>query len=127
MEDLITFETAKLAKEKGFIGECRNAYKVKGGKEKLHMIGSEYVNDTLFTLAPTQSLLQKWLWVNHKVWVEITLWGDGIGFQCLVKQAKGKETDGSTLVRKLTDIQVFDRSDPYKLKEIALQESLKLI
>lgn len=56
MEDtLITFETAELAKEKGFNIPCKHLYDIKTG---------EYSDGYIFgdvILAPTQSLLQKWL------------------------------------------------------------------
>ena len=68
MEDtLITFETAKLAKEKGFDIKTTHYYL---GDEEYHILniskdyGIEGLNWNLRstrTSAPTQSLLQKWL------------------------------------------------------------------
>ena len=68
-EQLVNFETAKLAKEKGFDEEVRDSYhKVEGW---LH--DNDYP-DTWNSLgavsAPTQSLLQKWLRDTHSIEVQ---------------------------------------------------------
>ena len=65
-EKLISFETAKLAKEKGFHISSRGE-----GMGKRVFINGELVN-TIFSSkdhihAPTQSLLQKWLREVHNV------------------------------------------------------------
>lgn len=60
-EQLISFDTAKLAKEKGFNYQCNRFYF--HDKELGFMLGGE-INSNLQlknTSAPTQSLLQKWL------------------------------------------------------------------
>jgi hypothetical protein len=86
-EQLISFETAKLAKEKGFNIECKYRY-FKVDKHstfsKFHPIDSyitstlTYEEDTSGCLpssktgeAPTQSLLQKWLREVHQIYVQI--------------------------------------------------------
>jgi len=90
-DQLISFETAKLAKEKGFDGKCFGGYDTirynhETGCEKynthprwLHSDGKyeslsyrtkETVNISCI-LAPTQSLLQKWLREKHKIIVLI--------------------------------------------------------
>ena len=53
-EQLISFETAKLAKEKGFIFKGNKIYLIHGD---LHV--NELISDKIFFQAPTQSLLQK--------------------------------------------------------------------
>ena len=70
-EQLISFETAKLAKEKGFDIHCRFYY----DEEMLSIYENEDFpynswNENLF--APTQSLLQKWLRELHGVDIHIT-------------------------------------------------------
>ena len=73
-EQLISFETAKLAKEKGFNEECYFTY----GEisEDYCLFKSEYsetnseVNEYIYS-APTQSLLQKWLREVHNCHVEV--------------------------------------------------------
>ena len=69
-EKLISFETAKLAKEKGFHISSRGE-----GMGKRIFINGELVN-TIFSSkdhihAPTQSLLQKWLREVHNVSIKI--------------------------------------------------------
>ena len=75
-EQLINFETAKLAKEKGFdwkpdFYSAGNYYTKHGGfiKESLTLTYNKRMSD--FYLASTQSLLQKWLRDNHKIHIMI--------------------------------------------------------
>jgi hypothetical protein len=72
-EELITFETAKLAKEKGF-GKTLDyiypkSYKIVSLTEYKLVLNSQ--NNTVddFVSAPTQSLLQKWLREVHNIYV----------------------------------------------------------
>jgi len=57
-EQLIEFETAKLAKEKGFEEFSNKVYNQFG---KLFIFNSGLLQNHERILAPTQSLLQKWL------------------------------------------------------------------
>lgn len=71
-DQLINFETAKLAKEKGFNEWCMNFYRDNGT-----LVGSYGISSGVMMpckqhgfnrqLAPTQSLIQKWLRENHKI------------------------------------------------------------
>jgi len=74
-EQLISFECAKLAKEKGFDIPCFSFYRDNGD---LHGIGGKpagtmppYLSGINNQIAPTQSLLQKWLREekNINIWV----------------------------------------------------------
>jgi len=69
-EQLITFETAKLAKEKGFNASCHELYR-KMDNELI--IGRNYASNLTTTgcIAPTQSLLQKWLREEHKIHIDV--------------------------------------------------------
>jgi hypothetical protein len=80
---LISLETAKLAKEKGFDISCIYFYHNKsdnaviekgGGKIKIFKDWNSNDNGMYVTCwsAPTQSLLQKWLRKEHEIhsWVE---------------------------------------------------------
>lgn len=71
MEDqLISFEAAKLAKEKGFDIHCRFHYdKENGNLYENEDFPYNSWNGSLF--APTQSLLQKWLREKHKLFVYV--------------------------------------------------------
>lgn len=65
MEDsLITYKTAKLAKERGFPQKGNLAYNKDGN------LGKRY--KALNYAAPTQSLLQKWLREKHNIVVCVT-------------------------------------------------------
>lgn len=65
-EDYVSFETAKLLKEKGFIEKCNGSY-----------YGSKYVitNNNVFCdeqiLRPTQALVLKWLRIKHNISIEV--------------------------------------------------------
>ena len=68
-EQLISFDTAKLAKEKGFDwvddDTICGGY-VKNGKEiSVNVIGEDWEDYIIYT--PTQSLLQKWLREEHDI------------------------------------------------------------
>ena len=88
-EELVSFETAKMAKEKGFDIPVQTAYRsIRGGS--FHIIGERYnngqaidyitklsnYNDNLDEDAdetwsrPFQSLLQKWLRENYNIFLE---------------------------------------------------------
>jgi len=61
-EQIISFKTAELAREKGFFGWCNTGYGLK--KKTIALIGSpncEFIKKGRGILAPTQALLQKWL------------------------------------------------------------------
>ena len=74
-EKLISYETAKLAKEKGFDWPVNRTY---NKSEKLDDFDeydaslSNYNEWNNFTSAPTQSLLQKWLRELHKIHIDIS-------------------------------------------------------
>jgi len=89
MEDtLITFETAKLAKEKGFKEYCFSYYDLKGTKKDNYLENGSST-DVEFRVdledlldnwnkgiqntysAPTQSLLAKWLREVHKIHITV--------------------------------------------------------
>ena len=67
-EDYVSFETAKLLKEKGFSEECLGTYST---DDKELSISSECpysndLNDDMFIAAPTIQMAMKWLREVHK-------------------------------------------------------------
>ena len=128
MEDTrITFETAKLAKEKGFPQEP-NKLKVPYYNYKGEFNGDvtdflrkylreEDTSDVESVSAPTQSLLAKWLRKEHSIIVLVLY--DGKTFYYQIQR---KEWDDCITQFDLTLDQTYE--DAY---EIGLQESLKLI
>ena len=119
-EELITPQTAKLAKEKGFniqpdkygcnyyTGEPHNKWKLLP-LEKLSISWMEFP-------APTQSLLQKWLKEVYNIYIDIRLHGEGYFFY--LSQARSP----------FTVLFISEKySDTYEeALEYALQEGLKL-
>ncbi len=73
-EDLIKFETAKLAKEKGFDIPCKKSYWVNPDGQ-FWLASYSYDRDRYlgnsWKLAPTQSLLQKWLREEHSLHISL--------------------------------------------------------
>lgn len=76
-EKLISLETAKLAKEKGFDWEVTNYFKIGQLNQKIIeekciscSINIKFSEQQLFS-RPTQSLLQKWLRKNHNIRINI--------------------------------------------------------
>jgi hypothetical protein len=65
-EKIITFETAKLAKEKGFNEICEYGY-FDRDDEIILDISDHNNSDNLDISAPTQALLQKWLREVHNI------------------------------------------------------------
>ena len=78
-EQYVSFETAKLAKEKGFNEPCRHYY-LDGAKEvnneniMIHDLPYPYNStDKNYFAAPTQALLARWLREKHKLFIEVTV------------------------------------------------------
>lgn len=77
-KNIVSFETAKLAKEKGFKGYCWNYYgSYPNGGTKLQSCSGTKVNINNGTWgynAPTQTELQDWLRVvfNITIWVQLS-------------------------------------------------------
>jgi hypothetical protein len=91
-EILISFETAKLAKEKGFESGSANHYEKDGQIQFTRGVYSNGFiedNDILFE-APTQSLLQKWLRDKHDIDVQSKF--NNSLFRSLYKNGHNKES-----------------------------------
>ena len=122
MEDeLIKFETAKLAKEKGFDIPCKESYWVNPDGE-FWLRPYSYDRDRYlgrpWKLAPTQSLLQKWLREEHKI--EIKTVEEGRGYKSWYKKKDGK--------RWVHALGGYTHKPTYEeALEKGLQEALKLI
>ena len=118
-EELIKFETAKLAKEKGFCIKynCCQLFFTdnKNGVYENEPKIVPFEHHT-WILAPTQSLLKKWLRVEHKldVIVSVVYTGDGKRYHCDLF---------TTYMSSLPSI--FDTYE--EAFEEGLQEALKLI
>ena len=100
-EQLISFKAAKFAKKKGFnctsdyaFGTFDGVYVSKTLKCKHSMHPSRWKNDTEKILAPTQSLLQKWLREKHGMHVtSISQYNTNRQFQHYYVTVNGKPVD----------------------------------
>ena len=112
-EELITFETAKLAKEKGFERAIKNTprYEADGT-----ISTSGFWDYNL--AAPTQSLLQRWLRENMNINVLVVNYYDK--FSCVMKTTNDHHRDGYSIKSILTD--TYE-----KALEAGLLEALKMI
>tara|TARA_R110000868_G_scaffold14426_4_gene67198 strand:+ start:19052 stop:19411 length:360 start_codon:yes stop_codon:yes gene_type:complete len=70
-EELITFETAKLAKEKGFGKTLDTIFPYSYKDDKTVVLNSSNNCEEGFTAAPRQSELQKWLREEHEISIKI--------------------------------------------------------
>jgi hypothetical protein len=131
MEDqLVLFDTAKLAKEKGFKEDCTHYYnnKTKSSKPFMHDDNPKVIsvqdgtNLGLLTIAPTQSLLQKWLREKYDVII-------------IIDNLYDFHEEDDTYFYKIYNEKYVDKErelDDYYLTyeealEIGLQEALKMI
>lgn len=120
-EQKVNFDTAKLAKEKGFNIRTEWYWQV---NEKINLIShrngvpSYYADGCATVYQPTQSLLQKWLREVHNV----NIW---------VNPFKNNEDEKA--YNWLSDEPIYSKENEYGYEtyedalEIGLQEALKLI
>jgi len=76
-EQYVTFEVAKLLKEKGFDWDCDHYYKPNGEIVRtFHTDGSRHINSSVLyehqCLAPTQQMAMRWLREEHKIDISVT-------------------------------------------------------
>jgi len=151
-EELISFETAKLAKEKGFDIKCAYWYGCDNpsGDTKPNTLmctpyriteldGSRYTQEyTMVYSAPTQSLLQKWLREEYNLNVQITeyyRWTYTVSKlynkNSINEEITEEETDTFYSDHRCGNIIVLPYGKKYKTYEEALEvgllEALKLI
>lgn len=134
-EQIVSFETAQLAKEKGFDLECEKFYKennVFGDSFEFYKnstlmgIGNHHPDNKhwlTYCTAPTQSFLQKWLRDVQNIFVCPVLYEDYIQW-CVIIYVKQNEQ--SQLNTKHTYIKDVWKTYEQALEE-GLQEALKLI
>ena len=129
-EELISYETAVKAKEKGFDVRCNYAYNQLGTLIGDYIIGlgSEgllYKN----CYAPTQSLLAKWLREEHNIHCTINPYGDGLNWSISAITFTNKTTsDGRLIYNKRNNELMEKKFQTYEQAlEAALKEALDLI
>ena len=89
-DELIQFETAKLAKEKGFdlMHECKDGFHPDTGEVLSPTFWDYVLGDKRLVGRPTQSLLQKWLREVHELDIEI---------ECVWREFKDSNKGGTLL------------------------------
>ena len=132
-EQLISFETAKLAKEKGYDNKLLTYYKndlekgdylfeklITNQTECISNFQSKYEYDKNISVAPSQSLLQQWLREVHEIEVNpnhsFTKGGIKLQYNVFIESFKYKY---------LGDYIYADNYE--EVLELGLQEALKLI
>jgi len=72
-EDYVSFETAKLLKEKGFDDNCAALYDLRSGELNQRGVGYVFNNGQWdnFITAPTLQMVMKWLREVHKLFIHI--------------------------------------------------------
>jgi len=75
-EDYVSFETAKLLKEKGFDESCYQKY---DSDEELSFNHVGYINsekpcEDFYALAPTLQMAMKWLREVHDIYIDISIY-----------------------------------------------------
>jgi hypothetical protein len=121
-EQLISFETAKLAKDKGFDVKTDNWYRyddiLYGRNAKRGGLVPPISQGIGRCLAPTQSLLQKWLREECNIFVTILPW----------KDHGADVNDPITFMPMISRVRAFGEFLTWEQAlEVGLQEALKLI
>jgi hypothetical protein len=122
-EELVSFETAKLAKEKGFVNIlCHYRYWDDSTKELTNeeLFGIPNNNESFFE-APTQSLLQKWLREVHN----IDVWVNKIGSTNEKKYYFNVMVNNKFVNTTNSNSKTFLKYE--EALEVGLQEALNLI
>jgi hypothetical protein len=75
-EDYVSFEIAKLLKEKGFDELCYQKYDDEGYLSFNHVgyINSDKPCDDFYALAPTLQMAMKWLREKHGIYIDISIY-----------------------------------------------------
>lgn len=124
-EQLISFDTAKLAKDKGFRIDCKLTY-YQRGEQKYVLTKATASNRTqhfeFIANAPVQSLLQKWLREVHNI--HISIYPIGSSWEGDVRDCNSNERTHSSIN---TQVDGKNYKTYEEVLEVGLQEALKLI
>lgn len=122
-EQLISFETAKLAKEKDFNELCDFLYHDDGNRDRVGNANNLDEEEFISYACPTQSLLQKWIREIYKINILIhpnQMNNNPITYVYCLHYKYGYQS-------KMTNWSKFKYSSYEEALEIGLQEALKLI
>lgn len=116
-DEFITFETAKLAKEKGFDEYCKYHFDQEGARFNNNMNPTKNSEWNNCMTQPTQSLLQRWLREQHGLHIHLYFIDNVLGYQAIITDT-------------VSNIELFESKCfvPYEQAlEEGLYEALKLI
>ena len=127
-EELITFETAKLAKEKGFAITSTPYFFNKKGEEIIDYYYENRNKNALLINRHTQSLLQKWLRDIHSIYILPMPWNDTTRFYFDVVVLEIQEYPIEIDFEQYSDnMQCIEVKTYEEALEVGLVEALKLI
>ena len=128
-DELVGFETAKLAKEKGFNWECRFLYHSELGWEEGKGVDYNWNSFDSFS-APTQSLLQRWLREVHEIDIEIELTDNSRHsyYESSIKKQDIRDYNDEDCFDQVRQVHIKGKFKTYEQAlEKGLQEALKVI
>ena len=130
-DELVSFETAKLAKEKRFKALTERYYHISSTGKLESACGMDDWNSYKKALAaPTQSLLQRWLREVHKIHVEIILIDNTKNYywEAVLTDSKNRSYDDFSFMDCAKEIDLDVKANTYEQAlEKGLFEALKLI
>ena len=127
-EQLVSFKTAKMAKEKGFDikSQCQSMYNPYARLRTYSQIDWSHIGD--FVLAPTQSLLQKWLREVHNIHIKINITTQETYFYGILQFLEHAKNSQNPAVIGYQNVASSEKVKTYEeALEVGLQEALKLI
>ena len=123
-EEYVSFETAKLAKEKGFNEHCNHYYdsdrKLNYHDQYISNSSLNKLYDLQCYLAPTQSLLVRWFRETKELHIEVEFW-------CYMGENYCEYTYDISKPYEGVDKDVLWFNTYEEAMEAGLQEALKLI
>ena len=141
-DEIISFETAKLAKEKGFKEFCSNGFDDRlegiepfgiGNGEISSTHSIDYFDnkgDNHLYARPTQSLLQRWLREVHEIDIEIELTDNSRHsyYESSIKKQDIRDYNDEDCFDQVRQVHIKGKFKTYEQAlEKGLQEALKLI
>lgn len=96
-KEFVPYEQALALKELGFDEPCFSRYCIKTvfeeptGEILLQNTDCKIYENRFLTKAPLYRQAFRWFLDNYGLFVETTLWGDGIGYMSQIKQIKKEE------------------------------------
>ena len=123
-EDYVSFETAKLLKEKGFDGQRNKCHMSIGKNEQREVLAKGTDWDDSFILCPTLQMAMKWLREVHNIHIE------AVRYPAKVKNSNDEYCKPwwpeITMLKSLDEAdEEFDLGDEYDTYEEACKAAIK--